>query len=142
MINKTAMIAASLLLVLGLGACDKPGPGERAGKKLDEAASDVGKKMNDTAERVDKTVSGQGDAAGDAAALALDDTEITARVKAAILAEPGLRSLQISVETHGGIVTLTGSVDSPATFDKVAAMALAVKGVKDVRNELVVVSGK
>ncbi len=138
MINKTAMIAASLLLVLGLGACDKPGPGERAGKKLDEAASDVGKKMDDTAERVDKTVSGQ----GDAMALALDDTEITARVKAAILAEPGLRSLQISVETHSGIVTLTGSVDSPATFDKVAAMALAVKGVKDVRNELVVVSGK
>ncbi|MGB4468366.1 MAG: BON domain-containing protein [Azovibrio sp.] len=138
MINKTAMIAASLLLVLGLGACDKPGPGERAGKKLDEAASDAGKKMDDTAERVDKTVSGQ----GDAMALALDDTEITARVKAAILAEPGLRSLQISVETHSGIVTLTGSVDSPATFDKVAAMVLAVKGVKDVRNELVVVSGK
>lgn len=138
MINKTATIAVSLLLVLGLGACEKPGPAEQAGKKMDEVASDAGKKMGDTLERVEKKVSEQ----GDTAAQALDDTEITTRVKAAILAEPGLKSLQISVDTVHGRVTLTGSVDSEAISDKVRAMAVAVNGVKEVRNQLVVVAGK
>jgi len=46
------------------------------------------------------------------AGVAIDDAEITTKVKAAIFAEPGLKTLQISVDTIKGVVTLSGSVDS------------------------------
>ena len=46
-----------------------------------------------------------------------DDTMITTKIKAALLAEPGLKSQQISVATKDATVTLSGSVDnmSPKT---------------------------
>ena len=50
--------------------------------------------------------------AGDKLVAAADDTAITAKVKASILAEPGLKSTQINVETRNATVTLSGTVDS------------------------------
>src|SRR5450755_2448961 len=44
-------------------------------------------------------------AATDKVANAVDDSAITAKVKAALLAEPGLSSLQISVDTKNATVT-------------------------------------
>ena len=42
----------------------------------------------------------------------IDDSTITTKVKAALLAEPGIRSYQISVETFKGVVQLSGFVDT------------------------------
>jgi len=75
---------------------------------------------------------------GATTAVAIDDTEITTRVKAAIFAEPGLKSLQIGVETVKGVVTLDGSVDSQANSDTAKALAGAVAGVVAVDNKLVI----
>ena len=37
--SKTTLISISLLLALGLSACNKPGPAEQAGKKMDQVAT-------------------------------------------------------------------------------------------------------
>lgn len=132
--NKTSFIATSLLMALGLSACDKPGPAEVAGKKIDQFAIDTGKKVNDTVDKVEKKVVEQ----GAKTAQAFDDTEITTRVKAEFLGEPGLKSMQISVDTVGGVVTLTGTVNSKANSEKARARTMAIDGVKDVVNQLVV----
>lgn len=121
------LIGISMLLVVGLAACNKPGPAETAGKKIDQTADKVGEKMGE-----------QGAKAG----VAIDDTEITTKVKAAIFAEPGLKTLQISVDTVKGVVTLSGSVDSQASSNRTKELASAVAGVRDVENRLVVKSNK
>ncbi|WP_310491765.1 BON domain-containing protein [Dechloromonas sp.] len=136
--SKTTFIAISLLLALGLSACDKPGPAEQAGKKMDQAASDTGKKVGETVDKLENKMTEQ----GAKSAQAFDDTEITAKVKAELLGEPGLKSLQISVDTVKGVVTLTGTVDSKANSDKAKARAMAIGGVRDVTNQLVVTSAK
>ena len=124
----------SLLLVVGLGACDKPGPAETAGKKIDQAADKAGQKIGDAADSVGEKMSAQSAKAG----VAIEDTEITAKVKAAIFAEPGLKTLQISVDTVKGVVTLTGSVNSQANRDRAKALASSVTGVKAVENQLAI----
>ncbi|MFZ1179914.1 MAG: BON domain-containing protein [Herbaspirillum sp.] len=68
----------------------------------------------------------------------IDDSVITAKVKAAIFEEPSLKSLQISVETFKGIVQLSGFIDSSAASLKTTEVARGVEGVKDVRNSLIV----
>ena len=70
--------------------------------------------------------------------MTIDDAEITTKVKAAIFAEPGLKTLQISVDTIKGVVTLSGSVDSSPSRDRAKALAGAVAGVKEVKNQLVI----
>jgi osmotically-inducible protein OsmY len=68
----------------------------------------------------------------------VDDSAVTAKVKAAILAEPGLRSLQIGVETYKGAVQLSGFVNSPQAKAHAGNVTAAVPGVGSVRNDLVV----
>lgn len=66
----------------------------------------------------------------------IDDTAVTARVKTALLADPDIKSLDISVLTVEGSVQLTGFVDSPAQVDRAAALAAAAEGARSVKNEL------
>ena len=115
------VIGISIVVVAGLAACNKPGTSETAGQKIDRAVDTTSQKM---------------DQAGDKAGVVIDDTAITTQVKAAIFAEPGLKTLQIGVDTVKGVVTLTGSVDSPASSDRAKALASAVAGVKGVDNRL------
>lgn len=131
-------IAIALLLAAGLTACDKPGPAEKAGKQIDQTANDAGKKIGETVDKAEKAASEQ----GAKASLAIDDSEITTKVKTAIFAEPGLKTLQISVATVKGVVTLNGTVDSQANSDKARTVAAAVAGVKDVTDKLVIVPAK
>ena len=124
------------LPVVGLTACDEPGPAETTGKKIDQTVGDAGKKIGEAADKVVEKLGEQ----GEKASVAIDDTEITAKVKAAIFAEPGLKTLQISVDTVKGVVTLSGSVDSLPSSDMAKALAGAVAGVKEVKNRLVIKS--
>ncbi len=128
------LISISTLFIVGLAACNKPGPAETAGKKIDQTADKVADKMGNTADKIGDKMSEQGAKAG----MAIEDTEITAKVKAAIFAEPGLKTLQISVDTIHGVVTLSGSVKSQSNSDTAQALASAVAGVKDVNNNLLV----
>ncbi|HUN67377.1 MAG TPA: BON domain-containing protein [Burkholderiales bacterium] len=68
----------------------------------------------------------------------LADSAITAKVKAMLLAEKGVPSTSISVETYEGRVLLSGFVDSEAIREKAAKVAAGVSGAKHVQNHLVV----
>ena len=67
----------------------------------------------------------------------VDDAVITTKVKAAVLETPSLRSREINVETYKGTVQLTGFVNSRADIDKAVEVAKGVKGVKSVKNDMV-----
>jgi osmotically-inducible protein OsmY len=132
------LFGIALLLLGGVVACDKPGPAESAGKKIDQTADDASRKLGAAADKVTEKLGEQ----NAKASVALDDAEITARVKASFFAEPGLKTLQISVDTVKGVVTLTGSVDTPENKTRAKDLAAAVAGVKDVDNKLVPMSPK
>lgn len=68
----------------------------------------------------------------------VDDASITAKVKAAVLGDDSLKSTEINVETYKGIVQLTGFVRSRADIDKAVQVAKGVKGVKSVKNDMIV----
>jgi osmotically-inducible protein OsmY len=66
----------------------------------------------------------------------IDDSVLTTKVKTALLAEKNLKSLDISVESTDGVVTLSGQVVSTAQIKQAVDVAKHVKGVKDVHNSL------
>ena len=65
---------------------------------------------------------------------------ITSKAKAEILGTEGLKSLQISVETHKGEVILSGFVDNEAAKTKAGEVVSKIEGVKTVKNSLEVKS--
>ena len=68
----------------------------------------------------------------------LDDSAITTKVKAAIFNDPSLKVFQINVETFKGEVQLSGFVDSAQSVSKAGEVARGVKGVRSVKNSLIV----
>jgi osmotically-inducible protein OsmY len=68
----------------------------------------------------------------------VDDAVITTKAKSLIAADDFLKSFQISVETYKGIVQLSGFVDSQKAVDKAGEIVRSVKGVKSVKNDLIV----
>jgi hyperosmotically inducible periplasmic protein len=113
-------LAAGTLLMVG---CDQRAPAGSATAKMDRAADKVEAKVSNAA---DKT------------ATVAEDAAITAKVKAAILAEPGLKSLQINVDTNGATVTLSGNVDNADLRERAKQIASSTSGVKGVVDQLAV----
>jgi osmotically-inducible protein OsmY len=68
----------------------------------------------------------------------IDNSVITSKVKAAILGDPSLKSLQISVKTYKDVVQLSGFVDSAKSVQRAGELAAGVEGVSSVRNDLIV----
>ncbi len=68
----------------------------------------------------------------------VDDSMITAKVKAKLVAEEKLKGFDIGVETDHGRVLLSGFVDSPKLRDRALQIASNVEGVLDVHNAIVV----
>jgi hyperosmotically inducible protein len=118
-----------LSFVIGLTGCQQEGTGEKAGKKVDQAAESAGQKIEKTGEAVVEKVEKAGDY--------MDDSAITAKVKAEILSDPLLKVSQISVSTTNGVVKLSGTVDSQQSIDRAMEIARSVKDVKSVENGLV-----
>lgn len=70
------------------------------------------------------------------AATYVDDSFITAKVKAALLKQEQLKSLSVSVETYKGHVLLSGFVDDAKQRDKAIQVASSVRGVVEVKDGL------
>jgi len=68
----------------------------------------------------------------------VDDAWITTKVKALLVKDTGLQGLDIGVETHKGIVKLSGAVDSPEKVGLAEHIASSVEGVIHVQNSLLV----
>ena len=68
----------------------------------------------------------------------VDDSVITTKVKSLLAADDFLKSFQIGVETYKGTVQLSGFVNSQKAVDKAIEITRSVKGVKSVKNDLIV----
>lgn len=68
----------------------------------------------------------------------VEDSVLTAKVKAALLKEPELKSLDVSVETLRGEVLLSGFVKDEAQRQKAVKAAVAVNGVASVKDAMLV----
>ena len=68
----------------------------------------------------------------------VDDAVITSKIKTAILKSSTLKATEINVETYKGIVQMTGFVKSRADINHAVRVAKRVKGVKSVKNDMVV----
>ena len=66
----------------------------------------------------------------------IDDSALTARVKAALINEPGVKSTAINVETFRGTVSLSGFVDSEEQAQMAVVAAQKVGGVRSVKNDM------
>lgn len=64
------------------------------------------------------------------------DRAISAKVKAALYAEPDLKSSGIQVMTNNGEVQLTGAVSSQPAKAKAVEIARNVEGVKSVQDDM------
>lgn len=66
----------------------------------------------------------------------VDDTVITAKVKAAVFNDASLKSAEINVETFKGRVQLSGFVGSQADIQRAMVIAGQVPGVKSIVNDM------
>lgn len=124
------VVAACLSVSLGLAGCQKEGGAEEAGRQIDQAAERMGNQLETTKASMDEKAERAGNYMGDAG--------ITAKIKAEILAESTLKVFQIDVTTTDGVVTLSGTVDSPLSLERASQIARNNQGVKSVENNLVV----
>ncbi|MFA5264305.1 MAG: BON domain-containing protein, partial [Opitutaceae bacterium] len=79
-----------------------------------------------------------GTATSDSTGQYVDDTVITTKVKSALLGDGAVKSFAISVETVKGVVQLSGFVNNAKQKSAAEKDAWAVKGVKEVKNDLIV----
>ncbi len=56
-----AILAVLTVMVVGLAACEKKGPAEAAGEKIDSAAEKAGEKIDHTADKVGEKLNEAGD---------------------------------------------------------------------------------
>jgi len=140
-IKPLALFAGVSLLLAGalapfseLASAQPEGTMEKAGQQLDRAADKVEQAGTDIKDSASRTAESTGEY--------LDDSAITAKVKWAILRDPDLKTLEISVVTTDGVVSLIGAVDSQQSIDRAAAVARDTAAVKSVENHLTVTAPK
>ena len=68
----------------------------------------------------------------------VDDSVITTKVKSLLAEDDFLKSFQISVESYKGTVQLSGFVNSQKAVDKAGEITRSVKGVRSIKNNLIV----
>ncbi len=68
----------------------------------------------------------------------VDDAVITTTVKAVILNEKFMTELPLNVETFKGTVQLSGFVKTAADRDKAVILARSVKGVTQVKDDIII----
>ena len=108
----------AVALLLAAPAAAQPGAGSR------EAATER-RAGQDTEQRTDRARQG------------LSNAGLTGKVKSALAADVGLKTLTgIDVDSDSGTVTLKGKVDSPDAKRRAEQVAKGVEGVSSVRNRL------
>jgi hyperosmotically inducible protein len=99
---------------------------------LDLRPQDVKDELARTGQVVRRSAKEAGQAIADATA----DARITATIKGKLVASRDLSALSISVNTTGGVVTLSGTVPSTEAISKAMLLAMETDGVKEVVSTL------
>ncbi|OAT29648.1 osmotically-inducible protein [Buttiauxella brennerae ATCC 51605] len=124
----TTKISKTLLAVV-LGSVLASGSALAEDKMLNKTESTA-----DTAgEKIDSSVKDVGNF--------MDDSSITAKVKAALVDHDNIKSTDISVKTDKKVVTLSGFVESQAQAEQAVTVAKGVEGVASVSDKLHVRNG-
>lgn len=66
----------------------------------------------------------------------IDDSIVTTQVKAALLADVNVKSLDVAVVTRQGEVQLSGFVNSQSQIDRAIEVARGIEGVRSVSNQM------
>lgn len=66
----------------------------------------------------------------------IDDSVISAKIRAALVADKTISASDVKVEVYKGEVQLSGFVDTPEQVRKAGEIAAGVKGVKSVKNNI------
>lgn len=134
------ILAGVTAAALGLVGCDRnedygPTSSNTQSGSTEQAA---GGPSTTPSEAVPPTAapSDQSAASGSSVGTAVDDSVITTKVKAALLADSEVKGTDINVETQQGVVQLSGVVDNKAQASKAVSLAKNVDGVKSVNNQL------
>ncbi|NEG80007.1 molecular chaperone OsmY [Pantoea agglomerans] len=116
-IAKTLMAAMiGSALISGSALAD-----ESMSQKASQTADSAGSKIDSSMKKVDGY---------------MDDSGITAKAKAALVDDDAIKSTDISVKTHSGVVTLSGFVSSQDQAEKAVAVVQKIEGVKSVSDKL------
>ncbi len=127
-------LATAGVLALTLTACDSKPAADIPAKAFDSYVENAGRNSGPMAPAA-------GTREGATSSSVGSDAALEARVKAALSADSGLRSITVDVKSADGVVTLYGTADTPATSHRAALVALGVDGVRSVKNEMIVVRG-
>lgn len=154
----TAPAMGALLAALALAGCSKQpqddpqatgrdstatvvarndAPSDSSNRTLDDAkqtARDLGQDAKQAGEKASQDLKQAGNAVNDK----VTDAVITTSVNAELAKDQSLRATKIDVDTSAGHVALHGTAPSAVARDRATQLALAVKGVVSVDNQLVV----
>lgn len=161
--TRKTLVAGAIAAALSLAACgdnrddamktsgvDTPASTSTAttSDRLAAGANDAAKRAEQRADRADDVAAQGADRAGerlanagDKAASAASDAAMTAKVKARLMAEPGIDSLDIDVDTSNGRVILSGNVDTPQHRARAKELAGSIEGVTGVVDRMSVQKG-
>ena len=126
----TKLTISKTLLAVVLGATLASGTAMAENSTLEKAqgaASNAGQKIDGSMNKVGNF---------------MDDSAITAKVKAALVDHKDIKSTDISVKTEKKVVTLSGFVESQAQAEQAVTVAKGVQGVASVSDKLHVRDGK
>lgn len=124
-LQKPLLVTAALVALVAAGCSQQSKEGDADQKNSQTAVPQASNDVNKV---------------GGGISASIDDSMITTKVKAAIIAEPALSAVDIKVNTTDGVVTLSGTITAPEKADRAIQLAHTVDGVKAINNELVVKS--
>lgn len=126
---KSVKISKTLLAVM-LGSALVSGSALAEETTMDKAQNSA----NNAGQKIDSSMNKVGNF--------MDDSAITAKVKAALVDDENIKSTDISVKTDKAVVTLSGFVESQAQAEQAVTVAKGVEGVASVSDKLHVRDGK
>jgi hyperosmotically inducible protein len=137
--TRVSLIAAAVA-ALALTACNRPDNDERtAGQKLDSAVATVEQKAEEAKQEIKQETAearANAEASADKLGDKVADATITASVNAELAKDPSLSALRIDVDTAAGRVMLKGTAPDATARDRATQLAMNVKGVVAVDNQL------
>jgi len=113
---------------------------ETAGQRTADAISNAGEKTSEDSHASSSTSApstANGSTGGNARSV-LADAGIKASIETDFLKDPDLSVLKIDVDSKDGVITLNGLTKDETARSRAAQIAQKVKGVREVRNFLVV----
>ncbi|UWM64831.1 molecular chaperone OsmY [Enterobacter sp. CP102] len=122
--NMTRPKISKSLLAIALGCIVTSGSAFAENTTMDKAQSAA----TSTGEKIDSSMNKVGNF--------MDDSAITAKVKAALVDDKNIKSTDISVKTEGSVVTLSGFVESQTQAEQAVAVTKGVEGVTSVSDKL------